>query len=211
MSYYPVYLDLRGQRCAVIGGGAIAVQKARGLLEAGADVTVIASDPEPEFEAQPVTLVRRHYRPGDLEGFRLVIDTVGVQEARAEATARGILLNVVDKPAECDFIAPAVVRRGDLQLAVSTAGESPFLASALKAQLYEQFGDEWAELTHLMGNVRRQLRRRGVPLVDQKRVYDRLLRSNVLDLLRHGALATARRHARAIVRQALAETQTPAR
>lgn len=210
-SYYPIYLHLAGQRCVVIGGGPVAAQKASGLLEAGANVIVITEDPGPEVEALPVALERRDYRRGDLNGARLAVDTVGLPEVRAEARAEGVLLNVVDKPAECDFIAPAVVKRGALQLAISTAGESPFLAGALRARLQAEFGDEWSELTRLIGNVRRQLRRRGVPPEVQKRVYHELLESNVIDLLREGAVAAAHRQARAIARHGLTSARTASR
>ena len=190
LTYYPVFLDLTGQRCAVIGDGPLAEQKAQALCEAGADVAMIAK-----------------FRPGDLEGMRLAIDTLGLPEVREEATARGILLNVVDRPAHCDFIAPAVVKRGSLQLAISTSGESPFLAAAVKARLHTEFGEEWSEFTRLVGNVRRQLRRRRISLDAQKQVYQALLDSTVPGLLREGAIAAARRHARAIVREALANAQ----
>jgi len=203
-AYYPVFLDLAGQRCVVLGGNEAAAHKARGLVDAGADVTAIAADPCAALEELPVRLVRRQYQRGDLAGAHLAIDTIGIPEAREEASAEGVLLNVMDQPAQCDFIAPAVVKRGDLQLAISTAGESPFLAGAVRARLEADYGEEWAEMTRLLGSIRRRLRRRGVPLETQKRVYRDLLASNVLDLLREGAVAAARRQTSAVVRQTLA-------
>ena len=184
MSYYPVFLDLRGQRCVVIDGGPAAAEKARGLREAGADVRVILAN---------------DYRRGDLAGARLAIDAGGdpaiTARVRQEADAEGVLLNVMDAPAQCDFIAPAVVKRGALQVAISTSGESPFLASALRRRLEGSLGEEWREFVRLVGEVRRDLRRRKVPLNEQTRIYQRLLDSNVLDLLREGAIAAAHREA----------------
>jgi len=122
--YYPVFLDLAGQLCIVLGDGKFAVEKAAALREAGANVRVISS---------------RDYRPGVLAGARLVVDASEDLEINRqswqEAEAAGILINVVDRPAQCRFIAPAIVRRDPLLVAISTSGESPFLASALRARI----------------------------------------------------------------------------
>src|SRR5581483_4283892 len=119
MSYYPVYLDLRGQRCVVVGDGPMAVQKVRGLLAAEAHVIVIAAQPCRELRDLAVELIRRPYQYGDLEGSRLAIDASGdrtvMAAMREEADASGVLLNVVDFAGACDFIAPSIVRRGPLQ------------------------------------------------------------------------------------------------
>ncbi|HLG70757.1 MAG TPA: bifunctional precorrin-2 dehydrogenase/sirohydrochlorin ferrochelatase [Chloroflexota bacterium] len=206
MSYYPVYLDLRGQRCVVVGDGPMAVQKVRGLLNAEAHVVAIAAEPCPELQDLPLELIRRAYAPGDLAGARLAIDASGdravMTAMRREADACGVLLNVVDYADACDFIAPAIVRRGSLQLAVSTSGESPFLAAALRSRLESELGPEWAAFVKLVGRIRRDLRRRGVPAADQAAIYQTLLESCVLDLLREGAVAAAEREADRIVRQA---------
>lgn len=194
MGYYPVYLDLRGRRCVVVGGGETATAKVRGLLEAEAAVTVIAPELTPELddlaEQGCIEVSRRPYREGDLRGAWLAIDATwdAAVNARthAEAGRERVALNVVDRPRRCHFIAPAVVRRGRLQLAVSTAGESPFLAAALRARLERDYGPEWGEFTALIGRIRRRLRRRGVPWAEQSRVYRRLLGSNVLRLLAEG-------------------------
>jgi siroheme synthase-like protein len=188
VSYYPVFLDLRGQHCVVIGGGQAALAKARALREAGAEVLAIAAE---------------DYRPGLLAGVRLAIlasaDPELIAAVRAEADAEGVLLNVVDHPGQCDFIAPAVVRRGDLQVAISTSGQSPFLASALRGWLERLLGEEWCEFVRLAGRIRRELKRRKLPMAAQTRIYQRLLDSNVLDLLREGAVAAAHREAERIV------------
>jgi uroporphyrin-III C-methyltransferase/precorrin-2 dehydrogenase/sirohydrochlorin ferrochelatase len=210
MRYYPVVLDLRGQDCVVLGGGSLAAEKATGLLQAGARVTVVATEFGPEMEAASrdprLRAIQREYRQGDLAGVRLAFDATGDLEVNAaswaEAEASGGLHNVVDRPRQCRFIAPAVVRRDPLLVAISTSGESPFLASALRARLERQLGPEWSAFTALVGKIRRRLRAARLPLADQTRAYRRLLSSDVLALLRDGHDDAAGAEAEAIVAEA---------
>jgi uroporphyrin-III C-methyltransferase/precorrin-2 dehydrogenase/sirohydrochlorin ferrochelatase len=198
--YFPVALDLRGRPCVVLGGGPLAAEKMHGLLRAGAAVTVVAASAEAEIreaaEAGRATWVARDFRPGDLGAAWLAIDASGSDEINAasrwEAGERRVLLNVVDRAALCDWIAPAIVRRDPLQIAVSTAGESPFLASALRRRLEQDYGEEWGPFVALVGEVRRRLRGEGVPMAEQERVYADLLRSDVRRLLREGDADGAR-------------------
>ncbi len=187
MRYYPVFLDLAGQPCIVLGEGKFAVEKAAALREAGATVRVIPS---------------REYRPGALAGARLVVDASEDSEINRqsweEAEAAGILINVVDRPAQCRFIAPAIVRRDPLLVAISTSGESPFLASALRARIERLVGPEWGPFVSLVGGVRRRLREARVPLSRQTRVYRQLLSSDVRTLLGRGRVAEANRLAEGI-------------
>jgi siroheme synthase (precorrin-2 oxidase/ferrochelatase) len=129
LRYYPVFLDLDGQLCIVLGDGKFAVEKAAALREAGANVRMISS---------------RDYRPGALAGARLVVDASEDPEVNRqswdEAERASILINVVDRPAQCRFIAPAIVRRDPLLIAISTSGESPFLASMLRARIERWLG-----------------------------------------------------------------------
>lgn len=182
MRYYPVFLDLEGQPCIVLGDGKFAVEKAAALREAGANVRVIAS---------------RDYRPGALEGARLVVDASEDAEINRqswdEAERAGILINVVDRPAQCRFIAAAIVRRDPLLVAISTSGESPFLASMLRARIERWLGREWGPFVELVGEVRRRLRKQGLPISEQTRVYRRLLNSDVRTLLRGRRTADANR------------------
>jgi uroporphyrin-III C-methyltransferase/precorrin-2 dehydrogenase/sirohydrochlorin ferrochelatase len=200
MRYYPVFLDLAGQQCVVLGGGRFAIEKVESLLEAGASVRVITATAAPVLERLAaegrIELIPRDYAPGDLAGARLVVDASGDDEginrlSWAEAEAAGILINVVDRPDQCRFIAPAVVRRDPLLIAISTSGESPFLASALRARIERWLGREWAPFTALVGRVRRRLREEGVPIERQTRVYRRLVNSEVRGLLRMGREAEA--------------------
>lgn len=206
--YYPVSLDLEGRRTVVLGGGPLAAAKVQGLLQAGAHVTVIAPDPGVELRRAVaegrLTLIERDYREGDLEGAWLAVDASGSDAinaaCRQEASRRRILLNVVDRALLCDWIAPAIVRRGPLQVSVSTSGESPFLASALRRRLEQDLGEEWEPFVRLVGAVRRRLREEGVPLARQESVYIALLRSDVRRLLRDGNLEEASALAEQMVR-----------
>jgi uroporphyrin-III C-methyltransferase/precorrin-2 dehydrogenase/sirohydrochlorin ferrochelatase len=180
MKYYPVFLDLTEQLCIVLGDGKFAVEKAAALREAGANVRVISS---------------QDYKPGALAGARLVVDASEDTEINrlswAEAEAAGILINVVDRPAQCRFIAPAIVNRDPLLIAISTSGESPFLASALRARIERWLGREWGPFVALVGNARRQLRAQGLPIPEQTRIYRRIVNSDVLSLIRRGRLDDA--------------------
>ncbi len=182
MRYYPVFLDLNDQLCIVLGDGNFALEKAAGLREAGANVLTISSC---------------DYKPGDLAGARLVVDASEDEEINRltwqEAEAAGILINVVDRPGQCRFIAPAIVRRDPVLVAISTSGESPFLASMLRARIERWLGHEWGPFVALVGEVRRRLRRQGLPIAKQTRIYRRLLNSDVRSLLRSRSTADANR------------------
>jgi siroheme synthase-like protein len=160
---YPVLLELTGRRAVVIGELAVEAGKVEGLLAAGAEVTAIAKGPEAalaRLEADPrVTVRRRGYAgPADLDGAVLCVAHAGEPAVRdtvaADARAAGVLVNVMDDVPNCDFAAPAVVRRGDLVVAIGTGGRAPALASRLHADLSARFGREWTELVDLVGRVR---------------------------------------------------------
>jgi precorrin-2 dehydrogenase/sirohydrochlorin ferrochelatase len=194
MGYYATYLDVTGRSCLVVGGGEEAEAKVAGLLDSGASVTVVGDTINAGLERLAATdeirLCRRDFRQEDLEGCFLVIDASGndasgIRVAEA-ARARGVLVNVLDRPKLCDFIAPALVRRGPLQVAISTSGRSPFMAAELRRQLERQVGPEYGELVELVGNLRDRLRTGGVPLTEQNRIYARIPESGALELLREG-------------------------
>jgi siroheme synthase-like protein len=191
---YPVFLELQDRLAVVIGEDAVRAGKVEGLLEAGARVTVVARGPSERLdrlEAHSVAVHRREYEPGDLAGTFLCVAASADPQVRAsvaaEARARGILVNVMDDVPYCDFAAPAVVRRGDLLIAIGTGGRSPALARRLREELSERFGPEWTEAVRIIGDVRRDT------LPDLPDLGDRALRweealdlEEVLDLVRAG-------------------------
>ncbi len=199
---YPVSLDLTGRRAVVIGDDAVAQDKAGALLAAGAQVTVIAAGPAEllgrlEREGR-ATVLRRGFIPADLDGAFLCVAGSSDQAVReavfAAARARGVLLNVMDDPDHCDFAAPAVVRRGELVIAVSTGGRSPALASRLRRLLEERFGPEWEELVALLGEVREQTLPLLPDLGERSRRWRRALQLDELEaLVRDGRGEEARR------------------
>jgi siroheme synthase-like protein len=141
VAYYPIFLELAGKPVLVVGAGAVALRKAKGLLEAGASVTVVAPYARPEFARLPVTLRLRRFRASDLRGAVLAFaatDDRRVNHAVMLAARRqGIPVNVADAREECGFIVPARIRRGNIQIAVSTSGESPRLAAELRRKIEE--------------------------------------------------------------------------
>jgi precorrin-2 dehydrogenase / sirohydrochlorin ferrochelatase len=157
---YPIFLNLSGRRCVVVGGGEVASRKARKLLQARAEVVVISPEITPELESVAVEVHRRPYKEGDLDDAYLAFAATDSREVNAavarEAKERGILLNVADRPSEGDFALPSTLRRGRLQVAVSTGGASPALARGIKDELEESFGPEWAGLVEELHAARRR-------------------------------------------------------
>ena len=159
---YPIALDLAGRRALVVGANAVAQGKVEGLLDAGATVKVVADGPAARLAAlegdERVTVAWRAFRARDLSGaFVCVASSEDPAERafiHAEAKRRGVLVNVMDDPPHCDFAAPAVVRRGDLVIAVSTGGRSPALARRLREELEGRFGKEWKEIVEILGEAR---------------------------------------------------------
>ena len=142
-------MDVRGKRVLMCGAGAVALRKTRGLLEAGAEVIVVAPEGDPEFLDLPVKWVKRKVRIADVNGFTMVFAATNdrhVNQSISTAAAKeGIPVNVADKPGDCAFLVPARVRRGSLQVAISTSGENPKLAVEIKHRI-EQLLEEYSKL-----------------------------------------------------------------
>jgi precorrin-2 dehydrogenase/sirohydrochlorin ferrochelatase len=159
---YPVMLELAGRRCVVIGAQAIHEGKVEGLLAGGADdVLVVEPTLDDRFDGGAgMEARRRGWRGADLDGAFLAVASSDDAATRAaiarEARARGVLVNVVDDIPQCDWAAPAVVRRGDLVLAIGTGGVSPAVARLVRERLQTEFGAEWVEVLRVVGEVRRE-------------------------------------------------------
>ena len=192
---YPVNLVLDGRQCLVVGGGKIALRKVEGLLSCGARVRVVAPRITPELKLlTEVMFDERPWRPDDLGGVWLVIaatDDPAVNRAVYQAGERaGIWVTGAAAPANCSFTLPSVVRRGDLQIAVSTGGRSPALASWLRRRLEGEIGPEYETLLDILATERDGLKAAGVSTegLDWRSALD----SDMLDLIRTGDLAHAR-------------------
>jgi siroheme synthase-like protein len=207
--FYLAALDLRGRRCLVAGGGGVARRKALGLLAAGAEVLVVA----PQVGDLPagIAVERRAVQPADLDGAALAVcatgDALVNATLAAEARRRGVWVNVVDDPGAGDFTVPATRRRGALQVAVSTGGASPALAARLRAELEERFEPDYGALVALLGELRRAWEpaaiAAGVAPDSRRKAWQRVLDLPLLELLRVGDHAGARRRAQAVLDDAL--------
>jgi siroheme synthase-like protein len=196
--WYPLNLDLRGRRCLVVGGGAVALDKIRELVSAGALVTVVAPELADDVAAlhdqAGVTLVRRAYLPVDLDGAWFAVtatDDPAVNAAvHADGEARRIFVNAADDPANCSAILPARVRRGDLLVTFSTGGASPALSAWLRRRGEIHYGPEYGALVALVAEVRRDRKAQGLP--SQPRGWQEALDSGILDLVRQGRTTDAK-------------------
>jgi precorrin-2 dehydrogenase/sirohydrochlorin ferrochelatase len=177
--FYPMMVDLTGRRCLVVGGGSVAERKTASLLEGGADVIVVSPDVTPGLqvwaEQGEITYHARPYRKGDAAGCTLVIaatDQEAVNRAvYEEAQACGAWINVVDRPDLCNFTVPSTLRRGQLQIAVSTGGASPTLAKKIRQELEKTYGPEYAVYLNLLKEMRQRI---------QKSVADAALRHQLM-------------------------------
>jgi siroheme synthase-like protein len=200
MLYYPVYLDLKGRDVLVVGGGAVAEGKALQLVEAGARVTVVSPQLSEALRAAAdrgeITHIDGSFAERDLNRMFLVIsatDDRKVNEKVAKAAReRGALCNVVDQPDLCDFITPALVTRGGLQIGVSTGGGSPTLTQRVKREIAALIGEEYGVLLELAAEMRAEARGRVADFERRKEVLRAFVESDALDMIRAGRLDEAR-------------------
>lgn len=172
ISYYPVFLDLNGRRCVVIGGGNVALRKVKPLLDSGALVEVISprlcSGLKQLENDKKINVIGRKFQPGDLTGAFIAIAATANLQTNAAVAAEGleksVMVNVVDDPARCDFILPSYCRRGGIILAVSTSGMSPALARKIMSRLEKEFGPEYGTLAAITQQVRARLKREKIKI-----------------------------------------------
>ncbi len=196
--YYPAFLDLRDQPCVVVGGGPVSERKVHGLLGAGAKVRLVSPEATQNLaqlgEAREVRWDRREYMTGDLQGAHLAIaasSNAAINKAVSEdARGLGILVNVADDPEHCTFIAPSIVTRGSLTVAVSTGGKSPAVARRVREELENWLPREYGSLLELAADVRVTMKaeRREAPAD----AWQASLSHGLLDLIREGREDEAR-------------------
>ncbi len=207
MPYYPIAVDLTGKKALVVGGGSVALRKVETLVEFGARVTVVSPEVCAEIDnlagSGNVEIVRRGYESGDVAGAAMVIAATDDREVNAvvsaDAKESGVLVNVVDDPELCTFIVQAVVRRGDLTISIGTSGKSPALARRVREQIEESFGPEYGDLAELMGEMRELAKDLPGSQPERERAFNKMLDSEILDLLRQGRRDDARALAMAIL------------
>lgn len=213
-AYFPVALRLEGRRCLVVGGGPIAARKLDPLIEAGARVVVVAARSSPALEeqarARDFELRRRPFEPGDLDGIFLAVvatdNGLVNRQVVDEARRRGILVNVADDPSQCDVIMPAVVRRGAVQIAITTGGLSPALSRHLRQRLDMVVPPEYGPLAEALALVREELRQEGATIAAES--WQAAITDEVLAAIRGGDLEGATDSVRSHLRLRLVEGES---
>lgn len=191
MSYYPIFLELEGKTVLVVGGGSVARRKVETLLEYGAEVNIVSKELSPKLrelvEAGKIRLIGEEFFDKHLDSAFLVYAATDDMQLNREisqsARKRGIMINAVDQPADCDFIVPSIVRKGDLSIAVSTSGKSPALAKSIRKQLDLQFGNEYQTFLALMGRLRKEILSSGLSQEENSRIFHKIVNSGILKAL----------------------------
>ncbi|MBI4303333.1 MAG: bifunctional precorrin-2 dehydrogenase/sirohydrochlorin ferrochelatase [Chloroflexi bacterium] len=198
-AYYPIFLNIEGRRCVVVGGGDVAERKARSLLEHGASVAVISPSFSQGLQAMAqrnsMQVVSRSYQYGDLKDAVVAIAATDDKEVNTEVARegkeRGILINVVDDAQLSNFIVPSLVRRGDISIAISTSGKSPALARRIRIDLEKRFSQEYALLAELISEIRQDFKTKGCRINPD--AWQRSLDLDVLlDMLKKGQYQAAK-------------------
>lgn len=204
---YPVCLEISHKLCVVVGGGSVAERKILGLLTAGAQVRVIS----PQLTGTLAQLaddgriewLERGYAQGDLTGALLIFAATNSREVQEavfrEADRAGQLVNVIDAPTRCSFHVPAVVKRGDLTLAVSTGGKSPAVAAMVRKQLAENFGEEYGLLLDLISRLREQVLTGEGNSSERKILFQNILHDDIVHWIKSGQRDLLRKHLRAVL------------
>jgi len=191
MPYYPILVDIEGQKVIVVGGGRVAQRKIEALLKHGADVHVISRDLTPTLERYVqdgrINFLGREFKTDEIMGAFLVIAATDDPETNHKvsqaAKDAGLLINAVDQPPDCNFIVPSVVKRGDLLISVSTSGKSPALAKKLREELETRFGREYEGFLQLMGELRKKVLAKGLSREENSRIFHELVDSPLLEIM----------------------------
>lgn len=197
--YYPIFLNLRGKRCVVIGGGNVALRKVKVLLDCGANVTMISPKPHPEIvklsKKRAIHFIQRDYEKEDLGDAAIAFACTDVKKVNrkvaVDAKKAGVLVNVADDPRSSDFIIPSFFRKGNLTVAISTAGVSPALARKIRTKLEKSFGKEYGPLLSIIGEIRSAIKKKGI-IVEPEFWQEALNLDSLIHLLQAGQREKAR-------------------
>lgn len=192
ISYFPIYLEIKGKKVLVVGGGIVAQRKIESLLETGALIVVVSikvTNQIRQFEKEGrIKIIGRQYEESFLENVFMVIAATDNAELNhrvsKDAREKGLLINAVDQPQDCNFIFPSVMKRGDLTLAISTSGKSPALARKIREQLEQEFGQEYEVLLKIMGNLRKEILSWKLPQDRNKGLFNQLIEGSLLEAAR---------------------------
>ena len=194
MPYYPIFVDLKDQGVLVVGGGEVAERKIKNLLTHSCRIYISSPNLTSYLKALvdrgEVRIIDPDSLDESLDKVFMVIaatdDSALNSRIASKAKERGILVNSVDQPRDCTFIVPSIVKSGDLQIAISTAGKSPALAKKIRGELESTFGPEYASFIELLGLLRRELISKGRPSPNNKIIFQRLVNSPLLELIKEG-------------------------
>ena len=193
MAYYPIFLDLNNQNVIVVGGGEVAERKIKNLLIYGCTIYISSLHLTPHLQ-QLVAAKKIHHIPDEsldtyMDTAFMVIAATDDAEVNSkiasQAKKHGLLINAVDQPKDCNFIMPSIVKRGNLQIAISTAGNSPALAQKIRKNLESTFPPEYGLLTELLGIIRTRLLSQDQPSSKNKIIFQQLVDSNLLEMITH--------------------------
>jgi precorrin-2 dehydrogenase/sirohydrochlorin ferrochelatase len=205
--YYPAYLDIKGKRCLVIGGGEVAERKVNSLLKCGAEVSIVSPDLTRRLKELnskgKIKFLKGKFKEKYLKDIFLVIgatDNSNVNfKVYESANKKNILVNIVDSPELCNFIVPSIIERGDLTIAISTGGKSPALAKKLRKELEDRYGFEYAKFLNLMGNLRKRISSQIMDKRKREEIYKKLVNSDIIDLIKNGNGESARKRVEKII------------
>ncbi len=206
--FYPMFVDIEGRRCLVVGGGPIGTEKAQKLIEHGASIRLVAPTITDELRdmvdhGQIAEYHARAYDPSDLDGCFLVISGTNLDAINRmvwqDAEAAGVICNIVDVPILCNFIVPSIVRRGELAVAISTGGASPVVAKHIRREIAATYGPEWEALVDLLRELRDELKLRYLDMPSRRDAVERLMATDVVARLADGDSEAVR----ALVRETL--------
>lgn len=192
--YYPAYLDIKGKKCLVAGGGEVAERKVGLLIRCGAKVSVVSPDLTSELKKLSskgeIIYIKGEFKEDYLSDVFLVIVATDKKEINEkiykETQKRNILVNIVDSPELCNFIVPSIVERGDLIISISTCGKSPALSKKIREELEERYGIEYAEFLNILGNLRKRISLQVTDKDKREYIYKRFVHSDIIDSIRSG-------------------------
>ena len=215
--YFTACLELTGKPCLVVGGGDVARRKAAGLKDAGARIAVVSPKLDPVLEymsfQKEITWKEKTFEPSDLNGAFLVIAATNNREVNQTIATlcreQNILCNVADQSEEGSFIVPTTIERGPLTLAISTSGISPILASNIRQELELAYGEEYGLFLELLAPLRKMIQAEFTSPQQRQRIYERMISSRVLSLLRSGMQEQAEKELKEIIYKAKEEPRHP--
>ena len=196
MSFYPVFVQLEGKKVVVVGGGNVAHRKVQALLECGAAIHLagraLIPGLEQMVEKKEIRFLGREFKDEFLDRAFMIIaatdDKALNHHISTCARKKGVLVNAVDQPPDCDFIVPSILKRGDLLIAISTSGKSPALARKIRKRLEAQFGREYGAFLDMMGRLRKEVLRLGLSQKENASIFQKIVDSDFLEKFSEGAL-----------------------